>query len=224
MAQCVICDSKGWLLSVDRYGMCEECAEQSRQEIRVHVKAISSALNQAKSSSYHPIIFNKLGSAENSCRALLQYDRLGIKIFETSVQEFLENLRASRPALVEQAIQGLVEAARQKAQDSATDVGKLGGYAKAIDAVQRLREEIEDESVIDAAIIAIRAERDALKAKLLCRKAEVQLAKNKKSKALDHYIEAYMALKHDGTDDLLQGDLLAGIGGKITELGGELPD
>jgi hypothetical protein len=63
-----------------------------------------------------------------------------------------------------------------------------------------------------------RAERDALRASLLCRKADVAIAKGRKKQARDYLADALMALRHDTTLDHEQVSKIKEIERRIAAL------
>lgn len=96
----------------------------------------------------------------------------------------------------------------------------VSSYASAIESLQSLADYLDDVSVIDKAVIVMRAERDALVFNDIYKAAQLAEAQGRKKRALDLYISAVFWLQKDGTPDTYQTEMLASAERQIERLGG----
>lgn len=226
MANCLLCGKRGGFfgVSLTKDGLCQPCANTHLPQINNHCRIILESTKIISNSKKVETKLSRTKVAMNSVSALIPYAEKGINTLDPSPEKALEMLEQQRELIVNQFIRDQIHFAREKAKDAATPSGKLGGYAKAIERLNKITDDLEDLAPIQYAIAELRSERDEIQFDQLVQKAKVALAKGNKKAALGHYIEAYMALKTDTTPDENQGEKLEQAREKIFELGGRLPE
>jgi len=132
----------------------------------------------------------------------------------------MADLEKVRTETVEQAIRGEWFDARERAKDSAGMSGIMEAYGDAIERLQDLLDLLDDASLIDKAVVVLRAERDGLVFESIYRKGQLAEQTGKPNKAKEHYIEAVFWLRKDGTPDSYQAEKIELAEKQIERLGG----
>lgn len=223
MAKCKVCSKSSWFQSVDKMGMCDRCRPVHGEIIQNHCRIAIESDKIIRTTKNIKTLLSRIDVAHSSCLELLPYHKRGIPTLTISPDEMIRRLNAARVEAVEIEIRSRQFTAREKYRDATTDAAKLGGYGKAIEVLTGLMDQVHDVSALESAIFDLRRERDAQKAKLIVRKAEVQVAKGKEKRAIELLIEAMMSLKHDTTPDEYQQDAFRIIRAEIERLGGTAP-
>jgi tetratricopeptide (TPR) repeat protein len=224
MAKCKYCEKGGWFTTINNaFGLCDTCVQEHGALFLSAMKTAVRAVDTMKTAKKPETIMSKVAVLRQQCEILYRFEQKGVNSIDPPPSQLLSKMKLVEREVVEEAIQSALFNARQKAEDGVTDSAKLGGYTRAIEGLNKLLDDAQDVADIEMATLGLRHERDGLKAKLLCNKAEVQIAKGKDKKALEYYIEAFMSLKQDGTDDNAQVEQLTWIEGKIQDLGGTPP-
>lgn len=208
---------------LDAFELCRECSRLHSDVIRQSCNAVIQSGKIIKKSKKIDTILSRIELAQENCRTLMEYEERGIETLSLNPGALIEAFDLERTEAVERALLELKFQARQRAKDAATDAAKIGGYARAIEKISALMDVVDDATEMELAIETLRFERDGVRARLLCDKADVWLAKGKKSKAIDVLIEALMSLRQDGTPDARQSDQIADVSKRIEALGGVVP-
>jgi hypothetical protein len=170
-------------------------------DIESHCRMFALAFGWVKNSRGTAARLEALANVEGSVTSLLPYADKGMATLDPHPREILSEIEGMRRGIIEDEVQDRLAEARRRAQDATTDAGKLGGYGKAIEGLMRYINGLPDVTALEAGVLVLRAERDALKASLLCQNADVAIAKGRKNQARDYLVDALMALRHDATPD-----------------------
>lgn len=223
MATCKLCERSGWLVALDENDLCDQCQRFHLRAIVSHRRLVSESLEIIESSRNPVSRLSRINVAIRNCLELEPYDRKGIRTITPAPRDVVRNLCETRTEIVKDEIRALVRSARNKAQGAPTISGKLEGYARAIDAISALMEELDDVTLAQRAITAIRAERDTLHFDHLFEKGEAAEAEGKTGQALKTYIDAMAMLSKDGAPGRHQADRIAKVRRRISDLGGDAP-
>lgn len=226
MANCVLCGRWGGLfgMSLTDEGVCKPCVNTHFPIIDNHCRIILESARIIETSKKPETRLSRINVALQNLHALIPYSKKGIGTLNKPPEEVMETFEGERAKIVDQYIREQKYFAREKAKDAANPSGKLGGYAKAIERLNKISEHLEDLTPIQYAIAKLRSERDRMKYDQLCEKAKIALAKGNQKGALGHYAEAYLVLRSDSTADEEQVEMLREAKEKIVELGGTPPE
>ncbi len=218
MQTCVHCGKSGDFLTFDAVGLCQFCAPQHAPIIAEALQGIADGAGTRAKERRAERQLEHLRDSIGHCEALLAYPGLKSQGFDPVVLR--AELEAVRTETVEQAIRDHWFVARERAKDAATHKGMVGPYAKAIQKLQGLIDLVDDATVIEKAVVVMRAERDALVFEDFYRLAQLAEQTGRKNRARDLYIEAVFWLRKDGTPDAFQEDKIAMAEAQIERLGG----
>lgn len=218
MQACVHCGKSGEFLTFDAVGLCQFCSPEHAPIIAEAMQGIADGAATRSKARKATHQLEHLRDSIDHCNALMAYPGLARHGFDPATLR--AELEAVRTETVEQAIRDHWFAARERAKDAATHKGMVGPYAKAIANLQGLVDLLDDTSLIDKAVIVMRAERDALVFEDFYRLAQLAEQTGRKNKARDLYIEAVFWLRKDGTPDAYQEEKIALAEAQIERLGG----
>ena len=149
MATCKNCGRSRWFLALDMNGLCAQCHAEVLPEILSHCRIVQESGKIIQNSRNPKTRLSRIEVASRSCDILAIYDAKGIPTLSESPQLILAELGKERTAIIEQAARDQISVARQRAEDAATFAGKLGGYAKAIEALMKLMNDTSDVAPIE---------------------------------------------------------------------------
>ena len=218
MAECISCKQSSQFLTYDVLGLCHHCSPQHAPVIAEAIQGVSSAAAQRTRARKAADRLESLRSSIEHCQVLQQYP--GLRLEGIDPAKLRADLETVRTETVEQAIRDHWYEARERSRDAATHKGMTGPYAKAIAGLQELTELLDDASVVEKAVIVLRAERDALVFEDLFRNAQLAEQQGRKKRARDLYIEAAFWLRKDGTPDEYQTQKIELAETQIHRLGG----
>jgi hypothetical protein len=218
MPTCIQCKTDSNLLTYDAFSLCHHCSPDHAPVIAEAVGGVVRAAEKRAKARKPEIQLELLRDSIEHCRALQRYPELKIEGIQPA--RLMADLEKAREETVEQAIRDAWFTARERAKDSGTYKMMLAPYAKAVAAIQGLMDFVDDASVLDKAVIVLRAERDALVFETICRDAQLAEQQGKKARARDLYIEAAFQLGRDGTPDAYQAEKLELAEQQIKRLGG----
>lgn len=224
MSTCKYCSRSGWLVTVDGLGLCDACHVAHYPTIIQKSALYDASIAIVVKSKNTSTTLTRLLVAAQCCRELEKYQSKGIPTIGMPISDALDLLATSFNEAVAEAVRVILESARQKAITAASDAGRLGAYATAADKLLKLAAEFPDVAAFSDRIHDVQVEQDALRFELLSNKSDVALAKGLPKKALAYAIDAFMALKHDGTADELQRELFSKATSRIEALGGSVAE
>lgn len=179
MATCKLCESSGWLITLDNYGLCGQCQTFHLRGIVSHRRIVLESLEIIQSSRDPLTRLSRINVAIHNCLKLEPYDRKGIRTLTAPPIKVVEELSKMRIEIVKDEIREQVHSARRKAKDATTIGGKVSGYTYAIEKMTLLMGELDDVTLVESAIMAIRMERDMFHFDHLFQKGEAAEAKGK---------------------------------------------
>jgi hypothetical protein len=151
-------------------------------------------------------------------RRIAPYERKGIPALSNSVSEVAAEFKSRKTKAIDNLVDEQVFLARSKQESATTPAGKLGGYTRAIDKLNKMLLEFEDVSQVEPAINELVRERDKVSISMAWLKAEKYLAKGKLKQAKDALSDALVDIKHDSTPDDEQVGYIAELEAKIQEI------
>ncbi|QCI67741.1 hypothetical protein [Phreatobacter stygius] len=218
MPTCSLCKSTNQFLRIEAYGICSDCYPAHGPVVEAAVAGILREAEYRTGVKRAELQLESVARSIEHCNALRRYGVLpGIDADPDTLTVELETLRTG---ILEEAIRTHWFAARERFKDLRSPGDKLEAYSGAIERLQRLRDHVDDASVIEKAVVVMRAERDKLAFGMVWEKAELAEAKGQTKKARELYIEAAFSLAKDVTPDGFQDELRAKVEAKIRQLGG----
>jgi len=224
MAECLYCKKSGWLLQVDINGFCPGCLANYNYHVMPKIKQFQKLVSVVSKSQNHKIILSNIVSALEICSELSSIENDGFPVMETSVPEWVRMLKERFDECIIEVEQIAIEDARNKAMLAGTDATKIRGYSLSIKRLSDFSREYPSVESLKSAIVRLSSEQTALKFELTYRKAEVEEAKGKTTRAIEILIEAIMGLRHDSTPDDRQSQMFMKASTKIRDLGGNPPE
>lgn len=204
MAQCKLCDKKGFFLQVDTNGLCSDCVAMHLPVIVRSCEIIVESgkiIDKTKNASTR---LSRCRLAIEHSERLNEYDRKGIPTLSVPPTDLIYEFQTIADQTLNDEVLDAKYQAEQTFQDATTDAGKLGGFKKAINRLDKLMQETSNVTKLELAIDELRTAKDSAAIILKIRKAELLFAQSKKSRAVDQLIEALHLLRHDRTDDRRQ--------------------
>ncbi len=218
MAACIHCKTESQFLTFDALGLCHNCSPDHAPIIAEAIGAIASVAAVRAKARRSAQQLELLRQSIDHCRTLQRYD--GLRIEGIDPARLMAELEQVRTETVEEAIRTAWYDARERAKDASTAKGVISTYGKAVSALQDLMDLMDDTTLIDKAVLVLRAERDALVFEDVYRSAQLAEQQGRKNRARDLYIEAVFLLKKDGTPDTYQTDKIDLAEKQIERLGG----
>lgn len=218
MPACIHCQANSQFLTYDALGLCHHCSPQHAPIIAGAIQGVSEAAASRTRARKGADQLEALRESLGHCDVLQAY--AGLRLEGIDPAKLRSELEQMRTETVEQAIRDHWSEARERARDAASAKGMAGSYSKAISRLQDLAGHVDDASVIEKAVIVLRAERDGLVFEDLVRQAQLAEQQGRKNRARDLYIEAVFQLRKDGTPDAYQNDKIELAEKQIERLGG----
>jgi tetratricopeptide (TPR) repeat protein len=211
MAKCRYCGSKGWLNAVDNNGLCRECQQIYLPDIVNRCRIVLESNKIIEKSKNIDTILSRVDVAIENLEVLKQYHDRGVPTFSAPPQDLIIEFEADQAAAINRFIHEQFVMARAAIESSSTPAGKMGGYKKAIERLNKLLTQTRDVSQIEEAISQMVSERDTLRTNLAVNKAEALVAKGRVKQAIDALIDAKTDLIQDTTPDEEQKRLFTKI-------------
>lgn len=218
MPACIHCQADNQFLTYDALGLCHHCSPQHAPVIAEAIEGLAEAAASRTRARKAAVQLESIRESLDHCHVLQAYG--GLRLEGIDAARLRSELEIVRTETVEQTIRDHWLEARERAKDATTHKGMAGPYARAIAELQELTDLLDDTSLIDKAVIVLRAERDALVFEDFYRQAQLAEQQGRKNRARDLYIEAAFWLRKDGTPDAYQSDKIELAEKQIERLGG----
>lgn len=218
MAACIHCKTENQFLTFDALGLCHQCSPDHAPIIAEAIEGIASGAAERAKARRSAQQLELLRDSIDHCRTLQRYS--GLRLEGIDPGRLMTELEQVRTETVEQAIRTAWFDARERAKDASTPKGLMTPYGNAVETLQDLMDLVDDVSVIEKAVVVLRAERDTLVFEDVYRSAQLAEQQGRKNRARDLYIEAVFLLTKDGTPDTYQTDKIALAEKQIERLGG----
>lgn len=223
MATCKLCDKSGWLLRVSAEDLCRECQPVYELDIRERGRVIESSVDIISKSKNLGTILSRIALVLEHLNALHEYEERGIPTLSTPPSEGIKKCKATKSEAVVSHFREQLVTARQKAKNATTLAGHIGPLSKIIEGLTKYRTELDDLTELEALETDVQTEICTNTADFYIEAGQKAEFKGQKKKALDQYLEALFALRHDVIDDALQQDRIKEVEGRILALGSEVP-
>lgn len=218
MAQCLLCDKKGFFLSVSANGLCSSCEPVVVMDVQQRGRIVGDCIKIISKSKKMDVRLSRCDLLIEHAKILLEYEQRGIPTIAPLPSQLLLEYDGMHDKIVLESVVADVEKALTKVKIASTPSTRVSETTKALFKIQEGKKELRNSAALNALESHVRrvsheAQLDAyLEA---ARKAEF---KGNKKKALDQYQEALYFLRTDGVDDTLQAERIGGIQSKISEL------
>jgi len=224
MAQCKFCDRSGFLLSVNQYGLCNNCATVISFEINSKLRVIQESIDLVKTSKN---LDTRLSRADLviqlASKIVDKFESKGIMLMEPSATELLRRYKEGRDEIIKDSIEEEYKKASTKSEVSTTAKTKINPLSKMLLKIQDYKSQLAKKGSLDALEQKINKDIHAIQLHFFLDDAKKAEFKGNKKKALDKYLEALYFIKTDKIDDIKQQDTILNIENKIKELGGKIP-
>jgi len=218
MAACRYCEKKGFFLSVDRNGLCAGCSEVFLPQIVNDCRIVVESAGIVSKSKNQKTIISRCEVGLAALNRLVPYERRGIPTLTEPSSAIASKFKSIRYESIGRLVGEQVFSARAKQESAATPTGKLTGYTKAIDNLNKMLLEFDDVSEVEPAIAELVSERDKVRTGIAFLKAEKLIANGKLRQAKEALVDALVEIKHDSTPDAAQADDIARIEAKVSEI------
>jgi len=216
MAQCKWCGRGGWFVSVDRNGLCTNCARPVLMDIEQWQRIITESIELIQKSKNIKTRLGRCNDATRHLEALLPYERKGIPTLSPNPSELIGTVQAMRNEVILEHIQSEVDKALIKLDVASTLRGKLGPLEKALAVVAEYRPELDDQAQADRIENDLRHRLHRYQFEDMREKATKAEFKGQTKKAIDAYMDALFFLKNDDYDDEEQREIITGLEEKIS--------
>lgn len=218
MAQCKYCGSTGWFNVVDNNGLCKTCQTLYLQDIVNRCRIVIESGKIIRNSKKIETILSRIDVSLENLEMLKRYDAKGIPTLTAKPHEVIRQMIVERESAIDRFVHEQQILARSAVESASTPTGKLGGYKKAIDRLNKLLLEVQDVAAIEIALAQLVAERDMVRAKNSINKAEALAEKGKIKQAVEVLIDARTELRQDTTPDNEQRHIFLAIDQMIGQL------
>ncbi|HHW26215.1 MAG TPA: hypothetical protein GXX23_02615 [Firmicutes bacterium] len=220
MGECRLCGRKGWLVSVNQYGLCMNCQSAVAVETSSRLRVINESSEIIRNSKNLATRLSRCDVLEENARELRKYEERGLPVTNPLPSQLMALAQQLREEVLSEEAVKILDAARAKADVVATPKARVSALSAGLLKITELC------GKIDPTPAKVRESQEALKAEVRRANLEVFLDDARKAefkgqvnKAIDKYKEALYFLKTDVVDDRLQDKDIAEIEGKIAELG-----
>ncbi|WP_439574400.1 hypothetical protein [Phreatobacter sp.] len=218
MTACIHCGTASQFLTYDSLGLCHHCSAEHAPVIAAAIQGIAAATERRTRARRVEDQLAAISQSMDHCRTLQSYSGLSFQGIDAAA--LMAELEQVRTDTIEQSVRDHWFEARERARDATTPNAMSRPYARAIERLQALKDIVDDASVIEKAVIVLRAERDALVFEDFVRQARLAEQQGRAGRARDLYIEAVFWLRNDSTPDAYQADRIAQAEEQIERLGG----
>ncbi len=218
MAQCIFCNRKGFLLSVDHNSVCDGCqlvyaTLQRKQEIVIESFGIIESSKNWKTQR------SRVELIESNLVEILPYEEKGLSgIFEKPIPMLLDDLDGVRVDICSKAAEQIFNDASQKLELAKTSKTKVAAANRGIVKLTEFQREAGTNPKIDQYITELHHLIYKSELGAFIEAAQKAEFKENYKKALDQYQEALYYVKTDEYDDSVQVDLISKLENKIDEM------
>ncbi|NNV47268.1 hypothetical protein GTF03_10115 [Roseobacter sp. HKCCD7415] len=220
LAKCRYCERRGLFLQTDNNGLCRRCSDEHVPQIANLCRIVVESGKIVDRSKNEKTIVSRCDVALGALDRLEPYYRASVPTLDVPIPEIKTEFLSIRSGAIGRLVNSQVFAARAKRESAATPAARLGGYAKAIDNLNKFLIEFEDVTAVEPAIAELVRERDQVRVENAMLKSEKLLAKGKAKLAKEALIDALVDIRHDTTPDADQAKEIAALEAKIAEIDG----
>ena len=190
MATCKLCENSGWLLSTNRQGLCDSCADAWENEVSQALRIAKQSLEIASTTKKLDTMLSRLKLALDKFHGLLKYERRGIETTEPSPSTNIKTIITGRQTMVLEWVEQELVNARSKSQAGTTPASKIRPYTKLLENFSAIYTELDDVKDIKKAELDVRQEMDTVRLGVELERAEKLAFKGQKKRACDAYLDA----------------------------------
>jgi len=237
MAQCQSCGKRGVFLSLNRNGVCGECAMHVPRDVANRERIIKEAMMPpldlvnreriikesmalVEKTTNLDTMMSRLDLVTEHLNVLVGYEQRGIPTTVPAPSHLLAELEKSRGQIIHRGAEDTVKAALAEAAVAVSQRTAISTAEKALMRLQEIRGKTSDPAKMDAleGRLAGFIHDKQLEGHLdAAQKAEF---KGQPKKAIDAYQEALYLLRTDRIDDVKQAQQISEIEEKLKKLGG----
>ncbi|SFT96543.1 hypothetical protein [Halomonas saccharevitans] len=219
MGQCRFCERKGFFLSVDTNGLCENCAPQVLHDITQRHRIIEDCLRLARDGKTFATRLSRCDLLFEHLEHLLQYENKGIPTLTPSPSDILSEFKGYRDKLIIEEAQKVAQKAKEKSEVASTITAKHNALANGLLKSQEIIRNTSDASVGEELERGFKYLMYKVKLDGFLEAAKKAEFKGNNKKAIDQYQEALFLIRNDDIPDDQQGVEIQQIEAKLIELG-----
>lgn len=144
MRQCGACHRRGWLLRLDRGGLCEACAQHMTQQVEQRVAWIRSILAAVEALGDVDWVVEELCLAEAHCRELERLERVAYGCPSTRTQRLLRTVTERRDQALTDWADTVTQAALRQVERCSSAQGREALLTQALQRLQRYQASITE--------------------------------------------------------------------------------
>lgn len=223
MAKCKYCGRGGLFLSLNQYGLCNNCATAISIEVNSKLRVIQESISLVKESK-------KLDTRLSRCDLVIKlaseieekFESKGITVMDPSAIELMKLYKDGRDEIIIDSLTSEYNKALSKAEVSTTTKTKINALSKVLLRVQDYKSHTSKAKILDPLEQKISQEIHQIQFNALFNEAEKAEFKGNHKKAIDKYLDALYFLKTDKIDDSKQKETIQSLESKIKELKEEI--
>lgn len=219
MATCILCQKKGFLLTVDRKGVCDNCQAIHYPQIERTLEIYVQSTDLINSSKNFKTKYSRIDDVERCLETLYEYEQQGVReIFSKDVKSLMDGIPRLREEVVEEEAERIYSESLQKFELAKTSASKITAANRGIVKLTELERDTIGCNAISEYVQKLKNE--VYKAELgkFIDAAKKWEFKENYKKALDQYQEALYYIRTDEYDDSLQTNIIKQIESKIVDM------
>ena len=224
MARCKFCGRSGIFLSVNQYGLCNNCATSISYEINSTLRVIQDSIELVKTSKNLETRLSRADVVIKLASEIVdKFESKGITVMDPSAKDLLRRYKEGRDDIIKDSLEEEYKKASTKSAVGTTAKTKTNPLSKVLIIIQDYKSQLGKKESLDDLEQKINEDIHAIQLHFLLDDAKKAEFKGNKKKALDKYLEALYFIKTDKIDDIKQQEIILNIENKIKELGGVIP-
>ena len=224
MARCKFCGRSGIFLSVNQYGLCNNCATSISYEINSTLRVIQESIELVKTSKNLETRLSRADVVMKLASEIVdKFESKGITVMDPPAKDLLRRYKEGRDDIIIDSLEEEYKKASTKSAVGTTAKTKTNPLSKVLIKVQDYKSQLVKKESLDELEQKINKDIHAIQLHFLLDDAKKAEFKGNKKKALDKYLEALYFVKTDKIEDIKQQDVILNVENKIKEMGGTIP-
>lgn len=218
MAKCKNCDRKGFFLSVNKRGVCKDCAFFVDNDVENSLRIIKDSAKLVEKSAKYETKIGRCKDIITAAERLLRYEIKGIQTITPEPSIIINSYKSLLPKLIEKALKDEISKYIEKARTAVKHTSRINQLEKGIQKIAEYRIEHGDNELFDQYEKKMSELIQKVQYEELIEKADKAEFKGQSTKALDMYLDALYHLKNDDIEDAEQSKEISYLEQKIAEL------
>jgi len=224
MARCKFCGRSGIFLSVNQYGLCNNCATSISYEINSTLRVIQESIELVKTSKNLETRLSRADLVMKLASEIVdKFESKGITVMDPPAKDLLRRYKEGRDDIIKDSLDEEYKKASTKSAVGTTVKTKTNPLSKVLIKIQDYKSQLMKKESLDDLEQKTNKDIHAIQLHFLLDDAKKAEFKGNKKKALDKYLEALYFVKTDKIEDIKQQDVILNVENKIKEMGGTIP-